>query len=158
MALTIPQLQSNLDAINQALGNPTLKVRFPDGREVTYRSVDERRKARHCDVLRRRVRDQTSTMSVQCSPFPANLASKHEFPQILPPIAHPGFDVGGEHHGELPTRITRGRAVSQQRPDDTGDHTKNRAQGKFANSGRLYRCICGQRLPECNVDQSTRRV
>ena len=46
MALTIPQLQSNLDAINQALGNPTLKVRFPDGREVTYRSVDELRKAK----------------------------------------------------------------------------------------------------------------
>jgi hypothetical protein len=46
MALTIPQLQSNLDAINQALGNPTLRVRFPDGREVTYRSVDELRKAK----------------------------------------------------------------------------------------------------------------
>jgi hypothetical protein len=46
MALTVPQLQSNLDAINQALGNPTLKVRFPDGREVTYRSVDELRKAK----------------------------------------------------------------------------------------------------------------
>jgi hypothetical protein len=39
MALTVQQLQSNLDAVNQALGNPTLKVRFPDGREVTYRSV-----------------------------------------------------------------------------------------------------------------------
>ena len=46
MALTVPQLQSNLDAINQALGNPTLRVRFPDGREVTYRSVDELRKAK----------------------------------------------------------------------------------------------------------------
>ena len=45
MALTIPQLQANLDAINQALGSPTLKVRFSDGREVTYRSVDELRKA-----------------------------------------------------------------------------------------------------------------
>ena len=31
MALTIQQLQANLDAVNQALGNPTLKVRFPDG-------------------------------------------------------------------------------------------------------------------------------
>jgi len=27
-------LQANLDAINQALGNPTLSVRFPDWREV----------------------------------------------------------------------------------------------------------------------------
>jgi len=45
MALTIQQLQSNLDAVNQALGNPTLKVRFPDGREVTYRSVDDLRQA-----------------------------------------------------------------------------------------------------------------
>ena len=46
MALTVLQLQANLDAINQALGNPTLRVRFPDGREVTYRSVDELRKAK----------------------------------------------------------------------------------------------------------------
>ena len=46
MALTIQQLQANLDAVNQALGNPTLRVRFPDGREVTYRSVDELRKAK----------------------------------------------------------------------------------------------------------------
>ena len=41
MALTIQQLQANLDAITQAIGGPTLKVRFPDGREVTYRSMDE---------------------------------------------------------------------------------------------------------------------
>ena len=46
MALTIQQLQAHLDAVNQALGNPTLKARFPDGREVTYRSVDELRKAK----------------------------------------------------------------------------------------------------------------
>ena len=46
MALSLQQLQANLDAGNQALGNPTLKVRFPDGREVTYRPVDERRKAK----------------------------------------------------------------------------------------------------------------
>ena len=46
VALTIQQLQANLDAVNQALGNPTLKVRFPDGREVTYRSVDDLRKAK----------------------------------------------------------------------------------------------------------------
>jgi hypothetical protein len=32
MALTIQQ--ANLDAINQALGNPTLRVRLPDGRAV----------------------------------------------------------------------------------------------------------------------------
>jgi hypothetical protein len=46
MALSLQQLQANLDAVNQSLGNPTLKVRFPDGREVTYRSVDELRKAK----------------------------------------------------------------------------------------------------------------
>ena len=46
MALTIQQLQANLDAVNQALWNPTLKARFPDGREVTYRSVDDLRKAK----------------------------------------------------------------------------------------------------------------
>jgi hypothetical protein len=49
MALTIQQLQANLDAVNQALGNPTLRVRFPDGREVTYRSVDELRKGESRD-------------------------------------------------------------------------------------------------------------
>jgi hypothetical protein len=46
MALTIQQLQANLDTINQAIGSPTLKVRFPDGRELTYRSMDELRKAK----------------------------------------------------------------------------------------------------------------
>jgi len=46
MALTIQQLQANLDTINQAIGSPTLKVRFPDGREVTYRSTDDLRKAK----------------------------------------------------------------------------------------------------------------
>ena len=46
MALTLQQLQANLDAITQAIGGPTLKVRFPDGREVTYRSMDELLKAK----------------------------------------------------------------------------------------------------------------
>jgi hypothetical protein len=46
MALTIQQLQANLDAVTQAIGGPTLKVRFPDGREVTYRSMDELLKAK----------------------------------------------------------------------------------------------------------------
>jgi hypothetical protein len=46
MALTIERLQASLDAINQALGNPTLRVRFADGREVTYRTVDELRQAK----------------------------------------------------------------------------------------------------------------
>ena len=31
---------------HQAIGSPTLKVRFPDGREVTYRFMDELRKAK----------------------------------------------------------------------------------------------------------------
>jgi hypothetical protein len=46
MALTIQQLEANLDAVTQAIGGPTLKVRLPDGREVTYRSVDELLKAK----------------------------------------------------------------------------------------------------------------
>jgi hypothetical protein len=46
MALTVQQLQANLDAVTQAIGSPTLKVRFPDGREVTYRSTDELLKAK----------------------------------------------------------------------------------------------------------------
>ncbi len=46
MALTLAQLQANLDAVNQAIGDPTLRVRFPDGREVTYRTIDELRKAK----------------------------------------------------------------------------------------------------------------
>ena len=46
MALTLVQLQANLDAINTAIGDPTLRVRFPDGREVQYRSIDELRKAK----------------------------------------------------------------------------------------------------------------
>ena len=46
MPLTLQQLQANLDAINQAIGNPMLKVRFPDGREVTYRSTEELRNAK----------------------------------------------------------------------------------------------------------------
>ena len=46
MALTIQQLQANLDAVTQAIGGPTLKVCFPDGREVTYRSMDELLKAK----------------------------------------------------------------------------------------------------------------
>ena len=45
MALTIQQLQANLDAITKAIGGPALKVRFLDGREVTYRSTDELLKA-----------------------------------------------------------------------------------------------------------------
>jgi hypothetical protein len=46
MALTLVQLQANLDAINTAIGDPTLRVRFPDGREVQGRSIDELRKAK----------------------------------------------------------------------------------------------------------------
>jgi hypothetical protein len=46
MALTIPQLQANLYAVTQAIGGPTLKVCFPDEREVTYRSTDELLKAK----------------------------------------------------------------------------------------------------------------
>jgi hypothetical protein len=46
MALTLAQLQANLDAINTAIGDPTVRVRFPDGRDVTGRTIDELRKAK----------------------------------------------------------------------------------------------------------------
>ena len=46
MALALVQFQANLDAINTAIGDPTLRVRFPDGREVQYRTIDELRKAK----------------------------------------------------------------------------------------------------------------
>jgi hypothetical protein len=46
MALTLAQLQANLDAINQAIGDPTWKARMSDGREVTGRTIDELRKAK----------------------------------------------------------------------------------------------------------------
>jgi hypothetical protein len=41
MALTLPQLQANLDTINEAIGNSVMRVRYPDGREVTYRAMHE---------------------------------------------------------------------------------------------------------------------
>jgi hypothetical protein len=46
VALTLQQLQANLDSINQAIGDKVSRVRFPDGRDVTYRSMDELLKAK----------------------------------------------------------------------------------------------------------------
>jgi hypothetical protein len=46
MALTLAQLQANLDAINTQIGDPTYSVHFPDGRSVTYRSLDDLNKAK----------------------------------------------------------------------------------------------------------------
>jgi len=46
MAVTLQQLQARLDAINQAIGDPTWKSRMSDGREVTGRTIDELRKAK----------------------------------------------------------------------------------------------------------------
>jgi len=43
--LTVAQLTANLNALYMALGNPLLRARFPDGREVQYRIVDDIRKA-----------------------------------------------------------------------------------------------------------------
>ena len=45
VALTIGQLQANLAALQMALGNPVMEARFPDGKVVRYRSVDDIRKA-----------------------------------------------------------------------------------------------------------------
>jgi hypothetical protein len=46
MALSLAQLQANLDAINTAIGSAVLSVRFPDGRQVTYRTMQELRLAK----------------------------------------------------------------------------------------------------------------
>ena len=46
MALTLQQLQANLDKIHQEIANCAAKVRFPDGREVTSRPMDELLKAK----------------------------------------------------------------------------------------------------------------
>ena len=46
MALKLQQLQANLDSINQAIGEKVSRVRYPDGRDVTYRSMDELLKAK----------------------------------------------------------------------------------------------------------------
>jgi hypothetical protein len=40
------QLQANLAAINAAIGDPTLSVRYPDGRSVTFRSAADLLKAK----------------------------------------------------------------------------------------------------------------
>jgi len=46
VALTLQQLQANIDSINQAIGEKVSRVRYPDGRDVTYRSMDELLKAK----------------------------------------------------------------------------------------------------------------
>jgi hypothetical protein len=43
---TLSDLQGYLTAINRALGDPTLTVRYPDGRSVTFRTTDELIKAK----------------------------------------------------------------------------------------------------------------
>ena len=45
MALTLQQLYANRDAVQQAKGSPILRVHYPDGRDITYRSMDELNKA-----------------------------------------------------------------------------------------------------------------
>jgi len=45
MARTVEQTQADLDTLNAAKSNPVELVRFPDGREVRYRSTDELLKA-----------------------------------------------------------------------------------------------------------------
>jgi len=46
MAIAVTELQSMLDTVIRAIGNPTLRARGPDGREVQYRSMDEALKAK----------------------------------------------------------------------------------------------------------------
>jgi hypothetical protein len=46
MALTLQQLYANLDATNQQIANAVSRARSPDGREVTYRPMDELLKAK----------------------------------------------------------------------------------------------------------------
>lgn len=45
MALTLQQLQAQLDAVQTAIGDVTARNRTPDGRESQNRSIDELRKA-----------------------------------------------------------------------------------------------------------------
>ena len=42
----MPFNQNDLDAINQAIASAELSVRFSDGKEVRYRTMDELLKAR----------------------------------------------------------------------------------------------------------------
>jgi len=43
---SLSDLQGYLAAINKAVGDPALSVRYPDGRAVTFRSMDELLKAK----------------------------------------------------------------------------------------------------------------
>jgi hypothetical protein len=45
MAVSIMQLQALRDAIVLAIGNPTLRARTADGKEVQYRSIGEAKTA-----------------------------------------------------------------------------------------------------------------
>jgi hypothetical protein len=45
MARTVQQIQADLDTLNAAKANPVELVRFPDGREVRYRDMDQLLKA-----------------------------------------------------------------------------------------------------------------
>ena len=45
MARSVEQIQADLDTLNAAKSNPLALVRFPDGREVRYRSTDDLLKA-----------------------------------------------------------------------------------------------------------------
>lgn len=38
--------QNDIDELDRAIGSGALRVRFADGREVTYRSMDEMERAR----------------------------------------------------------------------------------------------------------------
>jgi len=86
MALTLQQLQANLDAVNAAIGDPTLKVRFPDGREVTYRSMDELRKAK---------------TSASCREEPAAASGLRSINAATALRGRP-CTTGGSAYGELP--------------------------------------------------------
>jgi hypothetical protein len=46
MPFTLAQLQAQLDAINAQIGDPTYRARSSDGHDVTYRTIDELRKAK----------------------------------------------------------------------------------------------------------------
>lgn len=41
MAVPLTELQSMRDTIVRAIGNPTLRAKGPDGREVQYRTMEE---------------------------------------------------------------------------------------------------------------------
>jgi hypothetical protein len=81
---TIPvtQLQTMLNTVVLAIGNPTLRARGPDGCEVQYRSMDEALKAK--GVLEDLIREASGV------PSRVSLATHRRGEPALPGWPRPG--------------------------------------------------------------------